>query len=355
MCQLVAHKPTKEEKRAAAIERAEAKTIKLLPLDQYDYIIVSFSGGKDSLACALALLKRGVDPNKMELWHQGVDGEVFNTEENFMDWPITEAYCRAVARHLKLPIRFQWRDGGFYKELTKTEARTGDVYFEDGNGKIVHLPTSDRAKVSTRGKYPMPGNDLSSRWCSPALKIDVFARAVANDPRFDGKKILVVTGERGQESDHRALYAETELHRCHAKKRLVHSYRIIHKWTEEQVWDIIREYRIVPHPAYRLGFSRVSCLGCIFGNAHQWATVRKIAPGQFDKIAGHEAISGGTIKKGLTVIQQADNGVPYTGIEDAELVKLAMGDIYPVELVYVPESETWVLPLGAYKQSGGPT
>lgn len=32
----------------------------LLPLEEYEKIIVLFSGGKDSLACVLDLLERGV-------------------------------------------------------------------------------------------------------------------------------------------------------------------------------------------------------------------------------------------------------------------------------------------------------
>lgn len=42
---------------------------KLLPLEDYDLIIVLFSGGKDSLACYLKLLEMGVPKEKIELWH----------------------------------------------------------------------------------------------------------------------------------------------------------------------------------------------------------------------------------------------------------------------------------------------
>ena len=43
---------------------------RLLPLEDYDKIIVLLSGGKDSLACVLDLLERGVPREKLELFLQ---------------------------------------------------------------------------------------------------------------------------------------------------------------------------------------------------------------------------------------------------------------------------------------------
>ena len=45
-----------------------------------------------------------------------------------------------------------------------------------------------------------------------------------------------------------------------------------------EVWEIIKRYRVIPHPAYRLGWGRVSCWDCIFGTSNQWASLQAIAP-----------------------------------------------------------------------------
>lgn len=52
-------------------------------LNAYDVIMVGFSGGKDSVACVLNLLKMGVEPSKIELHHHDIDGR---ESETFMDW-----------------------------------------------------------------------------------------------------------------------------------------------------------------------------------------------------------------------------------------------------------------------------
>ena len=69
-------------------------------LRSYDRILVAVSGGKDSLACCLWLLERGVDPERIELHHHDVDGR----SVHFMDWPCTCRYVEATARSLGLPL-----------------------------------------------------------------------------------------------------------------------------------------------------------------------------------------------------------------------------------------------------------
>lgn len=83
-------------------------TVPPLPLSAYDRILVALSGGKDSVACLLALLEAGADPARIELHHHEVDGR----GPAFMDWPSSAPYCRALADSFGLPIYFSWREGG---------------------------------------------------------------------------------------------------------------------------------------------------------------------------------------------------------------------------------------------------
>lgn len=54
-------------------------------LHSYDRYIVSFSGGKDSTALLLFLLDNGVPREKIELWHQEIDGR----GPSLFDWEVT--------------------------------------------------------------------------------------------------------------------------------------------------------------------------------------------------------------------------------------------------------------------------
>jgi 3'-phosphoadenosine 5'-phosphosulfate sulfotransferase (PAPS reductase)/FAD synthetase len=325
-------------------------TTTIRDLDWYDSCLVSFSGGKDSIALALSLLKKGVARERIILMHQHVDGEP-GVGLPFMDWPCTEGYCRAFARATGMRLLFQWRHGGFHREMMKENAMIAPVSFELLDGGIGTVG-GVRGKVSTRRLFPQVTADLSKRWCSPSLKIDVAAMAINNEPRFKKARILFLSGERRQESAARSRYAEMEQHRTHTRSRHVDHWRMVIDWSEQQVWDIMREFRVMPHPAYRLGWGRVSCLACIFGQADQWASVRLIAPDLFNRIALYERDFGKTIHRGRSVVDLANRGTPYPQCYDPELVALVMGRDYPTHLAL---TDNWTLPPGAFKHCGGPS
>jgi len=320
-------------------------------LSSYDAILVFMSGGKDSIACLLDLVERGVDLRRVELHHHDVDGH----GPAFMDWPVTGAYVAALAQAFALPLFRSWRAGGFEREMLRDNAPTARTLFETPNGV---QEIGGGGPRNTRLRFPQVSADLSVRYCSAALKIDVGAALIRNQDRFLGQRILVVTGERAQESPARARYASCEPHRTDTRdgtrrRRHVDHWRPIHAWTATHVWDALRRHGIRPHPAYEIGWSRLSCMACIFGSASQWATIRAIAPEIFERIAGYEDRFGVTIQHGRSVRHLADVGRPYeAALRRPALVALALGQNWTAPLV--TGATDWTLPAGAWGEAAGP-
>lgn len=322
------------------------KKADLSDLNAYDKIIISSSGGKDSAACILYLVyELGIPREKIIIWHQSIDGGI-----QFADWPVTEPYVRAFGEALGIQTEFQWRIGGFYGELMRENRRTNDIQFEH-NGRVITLPTKN-GKLSTRRKFPAKTVDLRTRWCTAYLKIDVMRRVLNNHPDYQAGKYLVITGERREESANRARYLNIEKHPCSKNDREITWWRTVIEWSEKEIWDILEKYRIFPHPAYWLGFSRTSCFGCIFSTNDQWATMREISPDTFNYRAKLERDLEHTLDNKLTLNQLADKGKSRLpkGMEAREWVRLALEGNITADDIFV---DKWVLPSGAFTGAGG--
>ncbi len=319
-------------------------------LATYDRFVVGFSGGKDNVACVLHLLERGVDPDRIELHHHLVDGR---EGSELMDWPVTEAYCAAFARAFGLRLYFSWKVGGFEREMLRLEQRTAPVAFDSEAGEVV-ICGGDGGKLGTRRKFPQVSASLTTRWCSAYTKIDVLARVMTTESRFQSGKTLVVTGERAEESASRARYSMFEPDRTDNRdgqrvKRYVDHWRPVHRWAERQVWEIFERHRVRAHPAYYCGFGRCSCRSCIFGSPDQWATIAKYYPAAFERIAKYEEQFGVTIHRRDSVRIRAAQGTPYQA--DERYFELAGRTEYTESILI---DGHWELPAGAYGEATGP-
>lgn len=288
---------------------------------------------------------------KIELWHQDIDGR----EEAFFDWPVTADYCRKFADAFGVKIRFQWKEGGFKREMLRRDQRTAPNCFELPDGSEMTVG-GQRGKLSTRMKFPQCSPDLRVRWCSAYLKVDVASAAIRNDPRFHNKRVLVVSGERGEESPQRAKYAIFESDRADNRegksKRHVDRFRPIRDWKERQVWEILERFRVRVHPCYYMGWSRCSCMWCVFGNRNQFASAAYINPLQAKNLINYECQFTYTMKRDTDLDSLIKSGTPYSTITK-ELSVLATQHVFD-QPILIPRSGQWILPAGAYGDNCGP-
>ena len=172
----------------------------LLPLEEYDLIVILMSGGKDSVAAYYKLLELGVPKEKMEFWHHDIDG---GHPERKMDWRCTESYVKALAEAEGVPLRLSWRVNGFFGELYRIGASEPIEWVEPDTGEVKqcrlspkYLKCQELKEAATeqmeeqlreqgyRMKFPMKTGDLSRRWCSAYLKIMVADSVMGNLDRL---------------------------------------------------------------------------------------------------------------------------------------------------------------------------
>lgn len=321
-------------------------------LETYDVIIVMTSGGKDSTAVLLHLLEQGVPRRKIELWHHRVDGGF--DEPRVWDWPVTDAYLKAFAEAFDLPLYFSWKHAGITGEMLRQDALTQPTSFQLPGGKVM-TSGGVRGQKSTRRMFPAVSPDLKKRFCSGTSKIDVGAMAITGQTRFCGKRTLVCTGERAEESANRSRYLRFEPHRTdrrHGKlARHVDHWRPVLDWDEAEVWDSLRRWGVRPHPVYELGIGRCSCAHCVFSSANQFATLREIDPTGFAQMVYFETDMQHTMKNGVSLNEFADQGTRYAAATP-ERAAIAMSETYDLPILMEPAE--WTLPAGAFGDSAGP-
>lgn len=315
--------------------------------------IVAFSGGKDSVAMVLHLLKTGVDKSQIELHHHEVDG----SREKLFDWSCTTSYCRAFAEAMGLPIYFSYRKGGILREMFRQNETVQDVYFQQEPGSpFTCIPAKKEDRfLNTRMKFPAISADLRTRWCSSSVKISILNQVITHTPRYYDTLNIVCTGERRAESIARSKYSKLEYHTTNSKKREVYHLRPIIDFSDSEVWDLMRFYKIQPHPSYMLGWGRCSCQLCIFGSPNVWATLYAIDKEKVLGIAQIEEEIGHTLHhkvvKGKTqlvpIMEIMEMGKPFDIITEASETTLYWLDQALNTFTSQIFIQEWALPQGA--------
>ncbi|MFF4777441.1 phosphoadenosine phosphosulfate reductase family protein [Microtetraspora fusca] len=230
-------------------------------LGYFDIIVLNHSGGKDSTVALQELLK--------EADTAGVRDRivVLHNDLGRVEWPGTADLDAVHADHYRtvfgatLVERFGDRPSA--KGVAERQAAANGLPFfvrSRTQGDLLQ-------QIEQYGKFP----DADNRHCTSEQKRGpkhkLFTELVRAANLGRKVRILDVNGERGEESTARKRKPAFEFNRpaSNKTKRSVWTWRIVHSWTLEQVWDCHRENDLEWHWAYDAGMSRLSCSICVLG------------------------------------------------------------------------------------------
>ncbi len=229
-----------------------------IDLTKFDKIVVSSSSGKDS---EVALLETVALARKQNV-HNRIS---VLTSDTGADWAESVEHSRYLTEKLDVPL------------------------------SIVYPTWTIPDYLESRGRFP----SSACRYCT-SLKTGSLHKAIRHLAPARGRecRILSITGERREESSHRAKLEEFEEHpTLTTGNRQVHCYRAILEYKVGKVWDTIKKSRLKAHPAYEVyGNERLSCALCVLACENDIRNGAKARPDLAERYLAVERRTGHTFR-----------------------------------------------------------
>ena len=235
--------------RSHAYVPARARNVALPPevsalLAADAVVAIGVSGGKDSVACALAVA-RHLDA----IGHTG-PRILVHSDLGRVEWKDSGPACERLAAHLGWELLTLQRQAG--DMLARWEKRWSN--------------NVERYRDLACVRLILPWSTPSMRFCTSELKGSLINSAL--NKRFPTHNIVNVTGVRRQESSARSkMPISAPLAPLSTKGRTSVTWNAIIEWTIDEVFTEIAAAGLALHEAYTVyGASRVSCAYCIMSS-----------------------------------------------------------------------------------------
>lgn len=188
-------------------------------------------------------------------------------------------------------------------------------------GLKVHTCRSRRTLIEMireRGMFPSP----TQRQCTSDLKRGPIERTI----RQSGHKLIVnCMGMRAEESPNRAKLKTLKFSEKNSKNaREWYDWLPVHDWTVKEVFAKISSAGQVPHWAYALGMSRLSCCFCIMSSKEDLTIAARHNPRLYRRYVDLEHSTGQVMlmpskTKGRLTLEQVTGVIAKTETELASL------------------------------------
>lgn len=206
-------------------------------------LAIGVSGGKDSVACAIAV-SRHLD----KIGHAG-PRVLIHADLGRVEWKDSLPSCERLAARIGWELMVVRRAAG--DMLARWQGRWANNVARYRDLSCVCLI--------------LPWSTPSMRFCTSEMKVDIITSALRK--RFPKQDIVNVAGIRREESDaRRRMPASAPLQKLQRKSHEGLSWNAIIEWPVGQVFQTIADAGLKLHEAYTCyGASRVSCAFCIMG------------------------------------------------------------------------------------------
>ncbi|BDC45349.1 hypothetical protein PTKU15_86460 [Paraburkholderia terrae] len=213
-------------------------------LDADAVVAIGVSGGKDSVACALAVARH------LDLIGHTGPRVLVHADLGRVEWKDSAPACERLAAHLG------W-------ELLTVRRKAGDMLAR-WHKRWENNVTRYRELSCVR--LILPWSTPSMRFCTSELKTAVITSALKK--RYPEHDIVNVTGVRRQESSARSkMPVAAPLAALTRRSNRGVTWNAIIEWPVEDVFAEIAAAGLALHEAYtRYGASRVSCAFCIMSS-----------------------------------------------------------------------------------------
>ncbi len=281
--------------------------------------LVNVSSGKDSTACYLLALERGVSfraifadtMNEHEAVYEYLDRLPERTGGPKVELVRADFTQEIAAKRAFIANdqRRGRRDGRRIRWTNKAKRRALSVLHPTGN---VYLDL-----CLWKGRFP----SRKAQFCTEELKtLPIIDKIVL--PALRVGPVLQWLGIRKDESQNRAK--QPRFNRTDSGAYL---WRPIFTWTAEDTFALHRKHGLPRNPLYDQGFTRVGCMPCINCKKEELRLIGKLHGEHIDRIAEWERLVGMASKRGAsTFFAGANHKVQGESIADRQprdIVRLA--------------------------------
>lgn len=246
--------------------------------------VISFSGGKDSVATWLHLTKELKLPNVRCVFAD--TGHESPLLAGYLD------YLRGIGCPLETvhsthrQLRKNWPDG------------TDEAWLDS--------PMTMESLSAHKKRFP----STMARFCTTELKVKPLAAYLQTTP----KDSILVCGVRAEESPKRAAMEPRGVDEMTGHER----WFPIHDWTHQQVFDCHKRHGVEPNPLYKMGCGRVGCWPCIMATKCELRTLAQRFPEAYDRLGLMEQHVASAGKRGnATFFSPSKIPARYHSVTDA--------------------------------------